>query len=113
MLWPFIEIYRMLARDVHTPFEQPHTFQTIDRLGQHFRFVAHEEFQLCTLSLFIWFFLGERVHPGKVRYWKKIITEHTRYERAFQLLQRVDERLLDILPFLRRYCWNTVIELVK
>jgi SAM-dependent methyltransferase len=110
---PIIEVYRRLASVVRTPFEMPLTYQKIQRMRRHFPRVEHREFQLLTLGIFLWFFFVERAHPSKVRYWKKIVVEAGRYGPWFQRLQRADEAIFRVIPFLRRYCWNTVIELYK
>jgi len=59
-----------------------------------------------------WFFIGERLNPSKIRYWKRFIEKGEDYKKPFMILKKIDEIFLKI-PFLRRYCWNTVIELVK
>ncbi len=110
---PIIEVYRGLAKVVRTPFETPLTYQKINAMRRSFPHVEHKEFQFLTLSIFLWFFFIERAHPSKVRYWKKIVVEAGRYGTWFQRLQRADEAIFRVVPFLRRYCWNTVIELRK
>lgn len=109
---PIIQIYRKLAGDVRTKMERPFTFQEVRLLGKNFKSVRHVEKQFLTTLIFVWFFLGERVSPRKVRYWKKIVDECERYERAFKILKRMDSMVLKI-PFLNRMCWNTVIEVIK
>ena len=110
---PIIKVYRQLARVVRTPYETPLTYKKIKWMEQYFRRVEHKEFQFLTLTIFLWFFFGERANPSKVRYWKKIVVEADRYGPAFRRLQRMDEAIFHVLPFLRRYSWNTVIELYK
>lgn len=109
---PIIQIYRHLASDVRTKMERPFTFRDVHLLGRGFRSVCHIEKQLLTTLIFIWFFLGERLNPRKVRYWKRIIDESERYEKAFRILVKLDSIILKI-PLLNRMCWNTVIELIK
>jgi len=109
---PLIKIYRSLAKEVRTPTEKPFTFKDIKLLESYFRQCTHKEFHLFTTLIFVWFFIGERLHPGKTRYWRKFIEEGDKYERAFLFLSEADKFFLKI-PFLRKYCWNTVIELVK
>lgn len=109
---PIIQIYRYLAGDIRTKMERPFTFKDIHVLGKNFRSVRHMEKQLLTTFIFIWFFLGERTNPKKVRYWKKIIDEGEKYEKIFRTLEKIDSIILNV-PFLKRMCWNTVIELVK
>jgi len=110
---PIIEVYRGLASVVRTPYETPLTFPKIKKMERYFARVEHKEFQFLTLSIFLWFFFIERAHPSKVRYWKKIVVEADRYGPWFRRLQRADEAIFRVIPLLRRYCWNTVIELYK
>lgn len=109
---PVIRVYRHLAGDVRTKMERPFTFKDIHVLGKNFRSVRHVEKQLLTTLIFVWFFLGERSNPKKIRYWKKIIDEGEKYEKAFRTLEKLDSFILKT-PFLNRLCWNTVIELIK
>lgn len=106
---PIINIYRNMASHVRTDYEHPFTFDDIEMVGKHFRLVSHKEFQLFTLLIFVWFYIGERLHPNKVRYWKKIITDAYKYEKAFKILYTLDTIFLSIFPFLNKYCWVTVI----
>lgn len=110
---PVIEVYRRLARGVRTPTERPLSFSDLDKFSKHFSETEHREYQLATLLIFLWFFVGERVHPGQERYWKKIIREGYKYKKSFDRLFALDNLLLTRLPFLRRYCWVTVITCKK
>ncbi|MBU1256697.1 class I SAM-dependent methyltransferase [Patescibacteria group bacterium] len=109
---PLINIYRKMASDVRTTMEKPFTFKDIDNLSKGFHGVKHKEFQLFTTLIFVWFFLGERLHPSKVRYWRKFIEEGEKYKYFFTILSKIDSLVLEI-PFFRKQCWNTVIELKK
>lgn len=109
---PVIQFYRKLAKDKRTQMERPFVFADIKSLSQGFRKISHVEQQLFTTLIFVWFFVGERLHPSKVRYWKKIIDESDRYTKAFKILKNIDRVVLKI-PFLKKLCWSTVIELVK
>lgn len=109
---PVIQFYRKLAKDKRTQMERPFVFADIKSLGQGFRKISHIEQQLFTTLIFVWFFVGERLHPSKVRYWKKIIGESERYAKAFKILKNIDRVVLK-LPFIKKLCWSTVIELIK
>ncbi|HEX2660001.1 MAG TPA: SAM-dependent methyltransferase, partial [Polyangia bacterium] len=71
--------------------------------------VSHKEFWLTTLSVFLKFYLLDRVNPNKERYWKKIYTDAAKLESFFGPLNRLDEKLLEMVPSLRHLCWNSVI----
>ena len=53
------------------------------------------------------------MHPAKERYWKKIYTDAARLEPFFNPLHRLDEKLLENIPLLRKLCWNSVIRVAK
>lgn len=109
---PLIQFYRKLAKDKRTMMERPFTFRDIRYLSEGFKKSSHTEQQLLTTLIFVWFFFGERLHPSKVRYWKKIIDESERYAKPFKIFKNIDHLVLK-LPFIKRLCWSTVIEMVK
>jgi len=106
---PVINAYRKIAKEVRTVDEKPLTFGDMDRFASSFGQVSHKEFWLTTLSVFLKFYLIDRVNPNHERYWKKIYTDAAKLESFFGPLNRLDEKLLDLLPPLRRLCWNSVI----
>ncbi|MBI4057618.1 MAG: class I SAM-dependent methyltransferase [Elusimicrobia bacterium] len=110
---PIISIYRRLASNNRTPTEYPLGFGDFKRIRTVFPQLDHREFWLTTLYLFLHFFLVERVSPNKVRYWKKVIQEASRYEKMFGRLKSLDDRLLRMAPVLGRLCWNTVLVVNK
>lgn len=110
----FINIYRKIASDVRTPTERPFCYEELNHLIKvRFKKIYHKEFHLFTLLIFIWFYLIERVNPNKERYWKKIIDDGERIRWGFNILNFLDKMLLASAPFLRKYCWNTVLVLEK
>lgn len=109
---PIIQIYRKLAKDVRTEMERPFTFTDIKNLSNGFKKMRHQEQQLLTTLIFVWFFLGERLNPSKVRYWKRVIDLSEKYAKIFNLLYGIDRIILKI-PFINYFCWNTVIDLEK
>ena len=111
---PLINIYRRKADKVRTITEKPLNFSELENITiAEFKKRLHREFHLFTLLIFVWFYLFEGVGPNKERYWKKIIDDAGRIEKYFKFLFSLDKLLLEKLPFLRRYCWNTVLVFVK
>jgi len=82
-------------------------------LRRLFADVKHREFWLATQLIFIYFFLIKRISPRKERYWKKIIAEADNLAPMYTKLLKVDNWILKYMPFLRAFCWNTVIVLEK
>lgn len=106
---PLIKVYRHLATEVRTHDEHPLRMSDLRLFRRLFAEVRHETTWFFTLLIFVRFFLIERVHPNRERYWKKILLEHRRLEPQYRLLERWDRIVLKLLPFLRRFCWNIVI----
>jgi len=110
---PAIQVYRWLAREVRTPTERPFVFKSFRMVRRYFPTMVHREFWLLSLGIFLYYYFIERVDPRVDRYWKRILRDGWRVERAFRLLHRTDEVILRALPWVRRWCWNTVIVLEK
>jgi ubiquinone/menaquinone biosynthesis C-methylase UbiE len=106
---PVINVYRKIAEAVRTPDEKPLSFGQIEQFRSSFGNVAHREFWLTTLAVFLKFYVWDRVNPNKERYWKKIYTDAVKIAPFFDPLKRLDEELLSRMPALGRLCWNTVI----
>ncbi len=106
---PLISVYRKLATKTRTEDERPLSWQDIEDLKKHFGDVSHRELWLTTQSVFLKFFLVDRVHPNTERYWKKIFTDAARVGWFFDPLKKVDDLLLQAVPLLRKLCWITVI----
>lgn len=110
---PFIKIYRFLAKEVRTPTERPLNWEQLMSFGEGFSSLIHKEFWFFSLLIFVKFFLIDHVHPSKVRYWKKILEESSRYEMILKKLRAWDERFLQKFPYFKRHCWNSVLVLTK
>jgi SAM-dependent methyltransferase len=105
---PVIEIYRRMATQVRTDDEAPLTFADVDIARRYFRNVQHREFWILTLSLFLKYYLIDRVHPNSERYWKKILLETPRTLWWWIPLEQAD-RWLTRIPLIRRLAWNMVM----
>lgn len=105
---PVIEVYRRMATKVRTEDEAPLTFQDVERARVYFPDVQHREFWILTLSLFLKYFLIDRVHPNSERYWKKILLETPETLGWWMPLANID-RWLTRIPLVRRLAWNMVM----
>lgn len=110
---PVINVYRWMAKPVRTEDEKPLSFAQLRQIKPYFSSYRHQEFWFVSLLLFIHFFFIKRWHPGKVRYWKKVIEEADSFKGFFSFLQGIDNIVLNIFPFVRPLCWNTVLVLRK
>lgn len=105
---PIIEIYRRMATRVRTEDEAPLTFADVEIARKYFPNLQHREFWILTLSLFLKYYIIDRVHPNSERYWKKILLETTRTLWWWKPLEFAD-RLLTRLPLIRCLAWNMVM----
>jgi ubiquinone/menaquinone biosynthesis C-methylase UbiE len=110
---PVINVYRRIAQTVRTPDERPFRFPDLREMYPYFRQGHHREFWFSTLYIFLHFYLFERADPAKERYWKKVIKDAPKFSRLFRFLNGMDKGFLKVLPFLRYFCWNSVIVLEK
>lgn len=109
---PAINIYRNMAKDVRTPDEHPLHLSDFRNIRNIFADIKHKEFWFSGLLIFVWFFLNG-VDPNKERYWKKIIYDNKKYEKAMKIFKFIDSILLTVFPPLKLLCWNTVLVLRK
>ena len=105
---PVIWIYRKMAESVRTPTEKPLSMKDIKKLERLFEHIRHEEFWFLSTFVFA-IFLIKGMSPSKVRYWKQLIIGADEIESIHRFLFRIDCWLLKKAPWIRRYCWNTVI----
>jgi 2-polyprenyl-3-methyl-5-hydroxy-6-metoxy-1,4-benzoquinol methylase len=106
---PVINVYRRMAMPVRTEDEMPLHIRDVTKFRARFADVRYECFWFATLWIFLRFYLIERVHPSKDRYWKKIIREHQRLTPIHNRWAKLDRAILGAFPFLKRYCWNIAI----
>ena len=76
---------------------------------RYFSRVDYEMTWFFTLMIFAKFYLIDRIHPNSERYWKKIIYEHSNLHRLYTTFEKLDNKVLNVLPFFKRYCWNVVV----
>ena len=106
---PAINYYRKIATKVRTEDEHPLRMKDIDAAKRVFSKVRTEFTWFLTLLIFVKYFFIDRIKPNSERYWKKIIVEHEKLSGLYNRLEKADKILLDVLPFMKRFCWNVVI----
>lgn len=106
---PLINVYRRMASSVRTSDEHPLRMGDLELFRQRFEGVGYRCFWLWTLLIFVRFYVWERVHPSKERYWKKILSESERLAPLYGPLEALDRVTLRVVPWLGRYCWNVVV----
>ncbi len=106
---PIINIYRRMASRVRTGDEHPLRVSDLAMFHRYFSRVDYEMTWFFTLMIFAKFYLIDRIHPNSERYWKKIIYEHSNLHRLYTTFEKLDNKVLNVLPFFKRYCWNVVV----
>lgn len=105
---PAINVYRRMAGAMRTADEHPLRLEELTLFRARFSDVSYRCFWLLTLAVFLRFYL-EGAHPSKERYWKKILKEAGRLAPFYDRLESWDRRILDVFPWLGRWCWNVVV----
>jgi 2-polyprenyl-3-methyl-5-hydroxy-6-metoxy-1,4-benzoquinol methylase len=106
---PVINIYRRMATKVRTVGERPLRFDILREYRRWFPDARHREFWLTSLSVFLKYYLVDRIHPNEDRYWKRILREDETAAGAWlRPLIMLDNFLLRVWP-LNYVAWNTVI----
>jgi len=105
---PLINVYRRLATRVRTVDEHPLRLADVKTLRRRFRHSHTRYFWLTTLVIFLIMAGVQRRSPNKERFWKKVVEEAEGWEWIYRPLERIDDVLLTLIPFLRPLCWNVV-----
>jgi len=105
---PAINIYRRIATDVRTPDEEPLRTADLALARSYFPDLQSRFFWLLTLSLFMKYYLLDRVHPNADRYWKRIFRE-TPQTLSWWTPLKVLDNLITRLPLLKYLAWNVVL----
>lgn len=95
---PILEGYRRLTPHLRSPTERALSMEDIAWMGSHFRTHRHREFILFAILPVLAATLARR--RGGLAAWQ-------------QRLQRLDRGLLNAVPWVGRYCWETVIVLER
>lgn len=105
---PVINVYRRVATEVRTVDEHPFRLADLRILKKHFKQSHTRYFWFFTLVIFLIMAIVQRRSPNKERFWKKVVEEANTWAWIYTPLQRVDNTILTLLPFLRPLCWNVV-----
>ncbi|MBC8262803.1 MAG: hypothetical protein H8E47_01580 [Anaerolineales bacterium] len=95
---PLLEGYRRLTPHLRSPTERALSMHDLQRIGTHFGWWTHKEF--CLLAVF----------PALV---EALTSKSPALTRWRLWLQKVDRKLVGAVPFVGRYCWETVITLER
>jgi SAM-dependent methyltransferase len=110
---PVVNIYRLLSRDVRTSGERPLMPRDLRTIASVFPRFQHREVQLLSLLIHVWMAITGRFRLKTDRPWKMILDQWRRYAPVFALLQRLDSRLLRMVPPLGLLSWATVLVMDK
>ncbi len=95
---PILEGYRRLTPHLRSPTERALSMGDLAWMGSHFSRWSHREFILLSILPVLASLVTRR--PGALAGWQ-------------QRLQRIDRALVDAVPSVGRYCWETVIVLER
>ncbi len=109
----FVGIYRRFARNLRTRDERPLEPRDFEFLRSQFGQLNHREYHLVSLFLFAARFASLKLTGKAFPYWMDEVRQGRYHGRTLLWLQHMDECLLHAIPWLRRYCWLTVIAATK
>jgi SAM-dependent methyltransferase len=95
---PALNIFRKLTPSRRTPTERPLRWEQLESVATGFSRWRHDEFYLFSLAAFFWYY-------G--------IRNRRLFKATQNLLSRVDQRLFELFPSLRRFAWITVAQFVR
>jgi hypothetical protein len=96
-----------MADQMRSVDESPLTLSELRLMKKYFPKVGHREFWLTTLTLFMKYYIWDRVHPNDDRYWKRIFKETPASLWWWWPFRGIDI-VLTRMPILRNWCWITV-----
>lgn len=108
---PLIWIYRKIAGRFRTSTEKPLSREDFKIISQEFPDMKQKNFYLFSLIIFGIYFIYKRfiIRNDDLHYWMKDIEKGKAMRHAFLFFQYIDKIVLKILPFLKTFCWITVI----
>lgn len=95
---PLLEGYRRRTRHLRSPTEKALSMRDLQRMGTRFRRWEHREFILFSVLPVLMEAMTSK---------KRVLT------RLQERLQVFDRKLIGVIPFLGRYCWETVVVLER
>jgi len=93
-----------MATKVRSYDESPLMMEDLELFEDNFSKVEFRMTWLFSLWIFLKFFLVDRIHPDSDRYWKRTVTHHREIEPTYKKLERIDNWILKLFPFLRHDC---------
>jgi len=94
---PIAKLYRRFTPDRHSETEKPLDYSILNEMRQHFSIVHHKEFYLLSLmAAFVSFFRNKEI-----------------FDKVLAMLMKLDEKISNRFPWIRKYAWITVIEIVN
>jgi SAM-dependent methyltransferase len=106
---PVIQLYRRLAGENRTADEHPLRRSDLRLIRSRFRNIQARGFWLSALLIFMRFFVIDRLHPARHRYWRVVIERQEKHRRFLGSAHRFDGGVLKVLPPLRWLCWNLAV----
>jgi len=110
---PVINVYRRMADHVRTEDEHPMRMDDMKKFTTRFTFMKKRFFWLTALTVFLKFYLIDRVHPNQARYWKRVVAQGQQLKALYTPLAKIDGVLLRLFPFLGWLGWTVAIVVKK
>ena len=95
---PVINLYRKLTPELRTEDEVPLRPEHFRIIGRKFSRFEHEEYYFVSLLALFWYF---------------VIRKENLFLKSRDLLFKIDNIVLRTAPFLKKYCWYTILMMEK
>lgn len=110
---PIINLYRRIASGVRTEDEHPLTRRDVMMFKESFCAAKVRSFWLTANIVFLKFFIVNRLHPSKYRYWKVVLERRAQERQILKLTHKLDRRIFATIPLLRWFAWNIAMVGIK
>ena len=99
----------MIATEVRTEDEHPLKRGDVKLITDQFESSEVSFHWFFTLIIFILMAIVQFKNPNKVRFWKDVVDKSDQWEWLYKPLEKLDNFLLKVFPFLGWLCWNVVL----
>lgn len=106
---PVLTIYRILNRAIRSPMEKPLYYRDLALIREVFDKFEHREFKLLAMIVLVWYYLKTKLTGTFYTGWFRALDNGLACRRAYSFFQELDAKILRVFPWLKRWCWLTVI----
>jgi len=92
-----LNLYRCITPELRTEDEKPLRFEHFSAIESHFTRFEHEEYYLTAFFALFWYLIGVKSQVLRTR----------------NFLFKLDQLILRVFPFAKKYCWYSILSMKK